>query len=130
LPPALSPSASDGQSRNGVSRRTTEIRRDETAGARFVVGDVTQLRPAELGTFDFSLDAGCFQGLNPQQRLAVGRCVTGMANSGAALLMLSFGPTRLRRVIGGVSRTDVEDVLSGWNRCRSSPPTPRDWGGR
>jgi SAM-dependent methyltransferase len=98
-----------------------EARRDHTAGARFVVGDVTQLWRAELGMFDFFLDIGCFQGLNAQQRLAEGRCVTGMANPGATLLMLSFGPTRLRRVIGGVSRTDVEDAFSGWQLLSVEP---------
>jgi hypothetical protein len=28
--------------------------------------------------------------------------------------MLSFGPTPLRRVIGGVSRTDVEEAFPAW----------------
>ena len=33
-------------------------------GATFVVGDVTDLAPADLGTFDFFFDAGCFQHLD------------------------------------------------------------------
>jgi SAM-dependent methyltransferase len=96
-------------------------RRGETAGARFVLGDVTRIRPAELGTFDFFLDIGCFQGLDPQQRLAEGRCVTATADPDATLLMLSFGPTRLRRVIGGVSRTDVEHAFPEWELLSVEP---------
>ena len=32
-----------------------------TNGATYVVGDVTDLPAAGLGTFDFFLDVGCFQ---------------------------------------------------------------------
>src|SRR5215469_8592385 len=38
------------------------------AGLSYVVGDVTQLPSAHLGTFDFFLDIGCFQGLGAEQR--------------------------------------------------------------
>ena len=48
-------------------------------------------------------------------------CVTEMANPGATLLMLSFGPTRLRRVIGGVSRTDVEHAFPEWELLSVEP---------
>jgi SAM-dependent methyltransferase len=37
----------------------------------YVVGDVTDLVSAGLGTFDFFFDVGCFQGFNAEQRLAV-----------------------------------------------------------
>jgi hypothetical protein len=40
------------------------------SGATFVVGDVTDLAPADLGRFDFFFDVGCFQHLNAEQRLA------------------------------------------------------------
>lgn len=43
------------------------------SGATFVVGDVTDLEPLDLGPFEFFLDAGCFQHLDSDQRLAVGR---------------------------------------------------------
>ena len=39
-------------------------------GLSYVVGDVTRLRSANLGTFDFFLDIGCFQGLDAGQRLS------------------------------------------------------------
>lgn len=83
------------------------------SGATFVVGDVTDLAP-DLGTFDFFFDVGCFQGLKSEQRLAEGRGVSALANPAATLLMLAFGPTRMRSVVGGVSRAEVEVALPGW----------------
>jgi hypothetical protein len=59
---------------------------------------VTDLAPAELGTFDFFFDVGCFQGLTCEQRLGEGRSVSALAAPGATLLMLAFGPTGGRRV--------------------------------
>jgi SAM-dependent methyltransferase len=52
-------------------------------GLSYVVGDVTQLPSAHLGTFDFFLDVGCFQGLEAGQRLAQGEGVSALANPGA-----------------------------------------------
>jgi SAM-dependent methyltransferase len=49
------------------------------SGATFVVGDVTDLASAHLGTFDFFVDIGCFQGLNSEQRLAEGRGVSALS---------------------------------------------------
>ncbi|HET7070577.1 MAG TPA: methyltransferase domain-containing protein [Nocardioides sp.] len=86
----------------------------EDAGATYLVGDVTQLPSLGLGTFDFFLDIGCFQGLDAQQRQAEGRGVTVLANPGATLLMLAFGVTRLRSMIGGTSQAEVEDTLPDW----------------
>ena len=49
-----------------------------------------------------------------EQRQAVGRGVSALANPGAALLMLAFGATRLRNLVGGVSQDDVEAAFGGW----------------
>lgn len=81
-------------------------------GAAYVVGDVTDL--AGLGTFDFFLDIGCFQGLNPEQRLAQGQGVTSLANPGATLLQLSFGPSRWRSLVGGASAAEIEAAFPDW----------------
>lgn len=80
------------------SRRRTAV---GVSGAPFVVGDVTDLAAADLGTFDFFLDVGCFQGLSFEQRLAKGRGTPAVANPGATQLMLEFGATRLRSIVGG-----------------------------
>ena len=85
------------------------------AGPRFVVGDVTDLRPADLGTFAFFLDVGCFQGLSAEQRLAEGRSITALADPGATLLLLAFGPSRIRHLVGGVSLSDVKDAFPRWD---------------
>src|SRR5262252_8667914 len=50
------------------------------AGLRYVVGDVTRLEPAHLGTFDFFMDIDCFQGLNAEQRLSQGEGVSALAS--------------------------------------------------
>ena len=103
------PRAIDAANRKGVS------------GATFVVGDVTDLAHADLGTFDFFFDVGCFQGLNPEQRLAEGRGVSALANPDATLLMLEFTATRMRSVVGGVTRAEVEAALPGWEMLSVEP---------
>jgi SAM-dependent methyltransferase len=103
------PRAIDAANRRGIS------------GATFVLGDVTDLQPADLGTFDFFLDVGCFQGLNADQRLGAGRSVSALANPGATLLMLAFQPTSMRRVAGGVSRAEVEAAFPDWELLAVKP---------
>src|SRR5512132_3045487 len=98
---------------DNVPRAIDAAKRRSASGATFVVGDVTDLAPPDLGTFDFFFDVGCFQGLNSKQRLAESRGVSALANPAATLLMLAFGPTRMRFVVGGVSRAEVEVAFPG-----------------
>lgn len=91
------------------------------AGVTYVVGDVTNLAAASLGTFDFFLDVGCFQGFGAGQRLAEGRGVTAVANTGATLLMLAFGPSRMRSLVGGVSQAEVESAFPEWEMLTVEP---------
>lgn len=95
-------------------------RRRGPGDVTYVVGDVTDL-PADLGTFDFFLDVGCFQGFDTEGQRAEGRSVSALANPGATLLMLAFGPTRLRSLIGGVSQAEVEAVFPGWELLDVQP---------
>ena len=81
----------------------------------YVVGDVTRLPSAHLGTFDFFLDIGCFQGLDAEQRVSHGEGVSALASPGATLLLLSFGPSRWRPLVGGASREEVETAFAGWD---------------
>jgi hypothetical protein len=99
-------------------------------GASYVVGDVTDLPSAHLGTFSFFLDIGCFQGLDAEQRQAEGRGVGALANPDATLLMLAFGPTRMRSLVGGCLRQRCKPHSPTGTCSRSSPPTPPDWAGR
>ncbi|MFI0351145.1 class I SAM-dependent methyltransferase [Actinomadura sp. 9N407] len=89
--------------------------REEAKGVTYVVGDVTDLPSAGLGTFDFFLDIGCFQGFDTEQRRAEGKGVSALANPGSTLLMLAFGPTRLRSRIGGVTQAEVEAAFPDWD---------------
>jgi len=83
-------------------------------GLSYVVGDVTRLLSAGLGTFDFFLDVGCFQGLDAGQRLSQGEGVSALADPGATLLLLSFGLSRWRPLVGGASQAAVETAFAGW----------------
>ena len=93
----------------------------DAGGLRYVVGDVTHLRSAGLGTFDFFLDIGCFQGLDARQRLAQAEGASALANPGATLLMLSFGLSRWRWLVGGVSQEEIETAFAGWEMLASEP---------
>jgi hypothetical protein len=99
---------------DNVPRAIDGANRRRVPGATLVVGDVTDLASAHLGTFDFFLDVGCFQGLGSEQRLAEGGGVSALSNAGATLLMLAFQPTGARSVVGGVSRAEVETAFTGW----------------
>jgi len=96
-------------------------RRQGAEGVTYVVGDVTDLPAVGLGTFDFFLDIGCFQGFDAEQRQAEGRGVTELANPDSTLLMLAFGPTRLRSRIGGVSQAEVEAAFPDWELLDVQP---------
>jgi SAM-dependent methyltransferase len=113
---------------DNVPRAIDAANRSGVPGATFVVGDVTALAPADLGTFDFFFDVGCFQGLRSDQRRAEGRGVAALANPSATLLMLSFGPTRMRSVVGGVSRADVEAAFPDWEMLSVDPAETRGLG--
>jgi SAM-dependent methyltransferase len=87
----------------------------------YVVGDVTRLPPAQLGTFGFFLDIGCFQGLDTGQRLSEGSGVSALANPGATLLLLSFGPSRWRWLVEGASQEEVQTAFAGWEMLAAEP---------
>lgn len=95
-------------------------RRNDPDGGRYEVGDVTDLDPG-LGQFDLFLDIGCFQGFEALERAAVGRSVTARTAPGARLLMLAFGLTRLRSMVGGVSEDQVCEAFPGWELTDSEP---------
>ena len=103
-------------------------RRKQTCGATYVVGDVTDLPAAGLGTFDFFLDVGCFQGLPADKRAAEARAVTALANPHATLLMLAFGRTRMRALLEGVTRQEVEGAFPDWELLAVDPADTRGLG--
>jgi SAM-dependent methyltransferase len=90
-------------------------------GITYVVADVTNLAASDLGSFDFFLDIGCFQGLGAGQRRAAGDSVSALAAPGATILMLAFGPSRYRPLVGGVAQSEVEAAFSGWEMLAAEP---------
>lgn len=106
---------------DNVPRAIDAAKRKAGSRVTYVVGDVTELAPPALGAFDLFFDVGCFQGLSAAQRLAEARGVTALANPGATLLMLAFGPTPVRSAAGGVSRADVEAAFQGWEMLSVEP---------
>jgi SAM-dependent methyltransferase len=90
-------------------------------GLSYVVGDVTRLPAAGLGTFDFFLDIGCFQGLDAGQRQSEGEGVSALANPGATVLLLAFGPSRWQWLVEGASQEEVQAAFAGWEMLAAEP---------
>ncbi len=106
---------------NNVASAIEAARAADPQGATYAVADVTKLSAADLGRFDFFVDIGCFQGFDAAQRRAQAEGVTTLARPGAIMLMLEFGPTRIRSLVGGVSRADVETAFVGWETLAVEP---------
>ena len=108
----------------GIDTATHAIevsRHSPASDARFVVCDVTHLPAAGLGTFDFFLDVGCFQHLDADERAAMGRGVSALANPGATLLMLEFQATRWRSFTGGVTPAEIRAAFANWQMLSVEP---------
>lgn len=120
-PPELARRGWEAVGIDNVPAAVDAARRRTTNGATYVVGDVTDLLSAELGSFDFFLDIGCFQGLNTGQRRAEADGVTALANPDATLLMLAFGPTRVRWLLEGTSQQEVESAFRDWEMLAVEP---------
>jgi hypothetical protein len=97
-------------------RTARERAREAGVEVRFVEGDVTALRAAEVGSgYRLLLDFGTVHGLKDGQREAVGREVSGVAAADATVLMLAWPPGRRGPLPRGVSRTDIEAAYPGWD---------------
>ena len=83
---------------------------------RLVEGDVTKLGQAGVGSgFRFVLDFGLFHDeLNDEQRAAMGREVSAVAEPGATLLMMAWAPGHRGPLPRGASRGDVEAAYPEW----------------
>ena len=89
---------------------------------RFIEGNVTDLGDAGVGTgFRFFLDIECFNHLNDEQRRAVGREVTSVADADARILLLVWRRALRGPLPSGASRKDVEDVFEGWRLLDEEP---------
>ena len=52
---------------------------------------------------------------------AAGETVSAPADPGATMLMLAFGPSRYRSLVGGVSQSEVAAAFPGWEMLTVEP---------
>jgi SAM-dependent methyltransferase len=83
--------------------------------ARFCEGDVTDLEGVGVGEgYRLFLDAECFNHLNDDQRMAVGRGVNAVAGSDAEMLVLVWRRAYRGPLPRGASRDDLVRSFPGW----------------
>jgi SAM-dependent methyltransferase len=107
------PKAIDGARDNAV---------EEGLDITFVVGDVSDLRGADVGEgYSFFLDVECFNHLSDEQRLATGAEIDAVASDEATLLMLAWKRARRGPLPPGVNREDLETALPNWEIVEEHP---------
>jgi cyclopropane fatty-acyl-phospholipid synthase-like methyltransferase len=95
-------------------RRARDRVRSAGVEMKLVRGDVTALSRAGTGdAFRFILDTGTFHGLQPEEQIAMGREVTAVSAPDATMLLLVW-PRRIRPLIRGAYRSEVEAAFPGW----------------
>jgi SAM-dependent methyltransferase len=102
-------------------RRARDRVRNAGVDMRLVRGDDTALRDAGVGNcFRLILDTGTFHGLRPAEQRAMGREVTAVAASDASLLLLVW-PRRIRPLIRGAERREVQAAFPDWDLTDVEP---------
>ncbi|WP_203338480.1 class I SAM-dependent methyltransferase [Nocardioides limicola] len=95
--------------------RAQEHIREAGVDIRAVVGDVTHDLESAVGSgYDLVVDTGTFHGLNPEQRLAMGREVTAITSRNATLILDCFAPRNRGPLPRGCTRGDVEEAFPDW----------------
>lgn len=103
-------------------QRAAERVAEEGVDMRLIHGDVTRLEDTDVGhDFRFLVDTGTFHGLPDSQREAMGRSVTKVAAPGATLLLLVWPRRRLRPLIRGADRREVEAAFPDWEITHVEP---------
>lgn len=81
---------------------------------KLVKGDVTTLRDAGIGSgFRLVLDTGTFHDFDSIQQRAIGREIDAVAAPDATVLLLVW-PKRMRPLIRGATRAEIEAAFPGW----------------
>lgn len=99
---------------------------------KLVQGDVTRLSETELDSgFRLILDTGTFHDLDTEQQKGMARSVDAMATKDATMILLCW-PRRIRPLIRGVSREEIEAAFEGWRITDVEPsffklPPPLEW---
>ena len=88
---------------------------------RVVKGDVTRLQQCGVGKdFRLVLDSGTFHDFDEPDRLAMGKGVDAIAAEDATVLLLVW-PKRIRPLIRGASREEIEEAFPGWEITHIEP---------
>ncbi|HEY7865212.1 MAG TPA: class I SAM-dependent methyltransferase [Psychromonas sp.] len=99
---------------------------------KLVKGDVTRLSEAEVGTgFRLILDTGTFHDFDTEQQKGMARSIDALAAKDATIILLCW-PRRIRPLIRGVSREEIESAFTGWRITDVEPsffklPPPLEW---
>lgn len=81
---------------------------------QLVKGDVTALRDAGIGSgFQLVLDTGTFHDFDTARQQAMGREIDAIAAPAATVLLLVW-PKRMRPLIRGATRTEIEAAFPEW----------------
>ena len=79
-----------------------------------VKGDVTALRDTVIATgFRLVLDTGTFRDFDTVRQQAMGREISAIAAPDATVLLLVW-PKRMRPLIRGAARDEIEAAFPGW----------------
>jgi len=101
--------------------RARERISNEGVDVHLVNGDVTRLQEANVGSgFRLVLDSGTFHDFDEQDRLAMGRGIDAIASEDATVYLLVW-PKRIRPLIRGVSRQEIEEAFPGWEITSIEP---------
>lgn len=102
-------------------QRARERVRSAGVNMKLIRGDVTALRKSDVGDgFRFILDTGTFHGLRPREQLAMGQEVTAVTAPDATMLLLVW-PRRMRPLIRGADRREVEAAFPAWEITHIEP---------
>jgi cyclopropane fatty-acyl-phospholipid synthase-like methyltransferase len=89
--------------------------REAGVDMRLVQGDVTAMSAADVGGgFRVVLDTGTFHDFDTQQQEEMGRAVDAVAAADATVLLLVW-PKRIRPLIRGATRPEIEKAFPGWS---------------
>jgi SAM-dependent methyltransferase len=95
--------------------RGRERVQDSGVKMKLVQGDVTQLSASEVGSgFRLILDSGTFHDFDTRQQQGMARSVDALAAEDATVLLLCW-PRRIRPLIRGVSREEIQAAFANWN---------------
>ena len=95
-------------------QRARERVRQANMNMRLVKSDVTALRASGIGTgFRLVLDTGTFHDFDSARQKAIGREINAVAAADATILLLVW-PKRVRPLIRGATRDEIEAAFPGW----------------